>query len=149
MNWNEWRVFCSERELTQEEVGESWRVYKEIIKGAPVQALVATFPEVYESDDPDAAAEAYLSNDAQTHIDYLMHLQNNLNDALPEEFEGETDEEVDTELIANAEESYHNLHQTLEGIKIRIQYYREHANALENDAVVITDNMVQAIRRAL
>lgn len=164
MNWNEWRGFCSERELTQEETRESWKVYKESISeaeeaaiagfvGNPTQDLPPFIPQgayyTKQQEIPDFNDPLHTNEAFHPFLNDLLHLQNSLNESLSEEPEDETDGEKDTELIADAEESYNNFWTSFDAIKIRVQYYRGLADILEKEVEVMTDAMAGAIRGSL
>ena len=162
MNWNEWRGFCSENGLSQEEASESWGIYKEIISEAAGAAIYSFLeeddhgdseagldahhelrdengrPPPVQSDDP--AYEKHLMNEPSFHpyLNDLLNLQEKLHKSLSEE----PDDQLDDDLIAVALQDFDNLSESIHGIRKRIQHHRECANTLEKEAESI-------IRRSL
>jgi len=151
MNWNEWRGFCSESGLSQEEARESWGIYKNLVSEAEGAAI---YPFL-EGDDQEAMLDAaedlpHLHNptfaereqidltgsisDPNPFINELINFQEQLNERLSEKSDDELDEETDADLMESTEECYLHLLKSLEHVRNRIEYYHEQSTLLTREA---------------
>ena len=157
MNWNEWRGFCSETGLSQEETSESWAIYKNLLSEAEGAAI---YPFL-EEDDQEAILDA--TEDSPLHnpeggeinpfvnpfINELIDFQDHLNEKLSEESDDDSNEETDTYLIENIEQADLHLQQTLTQFRERIDYYNERASLLTQEADETVSNLLVSVRRAM